>query len=323
MKPKLSLVVPVYNVAPFLAQCLDSLLGQTVRVDEIVVVDDGSTDGCAEILDGYAASHPQIRLIRQANGGLSVARNAGLEQARGEYVAFVDSDDFVAPEMYERLLAMAERDRLDMALANAWYHFDGREADYPIYRDAEPMQAQPGAEWLRRRLAKKHFLHMVWLHLYRRSFIEELGLRFDPGFIHEDVVWTTRALLAARRVSYDPAPLYYYRIRIRHFEPEANDRRLQAIIASSVHNAQALDKVAAGAAQDRELQRLIRWQLVDGALSIFHKLAKFSGVELRRRQCRQLLRSGLFGQLWRNAVSFSQRRRIARNYLKCLMAGKD
>lgn len=115
-KPWLSLVVPVYNVAPYLRCCLDSLFAQTRAADEIIVVDDGSTDGCPAILAEYAAKAPKIRVIRQENGGLSAARNIGMANAGGRYLAFVDSDDFIVPAMYERLLTMAQADDLDRAL---------------------------------------------------------------------------------------------------------------------------------------------------------------------------------------------------------------
>lgn len=321
MKPRLSLVVPVYNVAPYLAQCLDSLLAQTVPADEIVIVDDGSTDECPDILRRYAAAHRNITVVRQENQGLSMARNTGLARVTGDYVAFVDSDDFVAPDCYERWLALAAQHDLDIVLGNGWYHFDGREPDYPIYQDAPIQGVMTGAAWLAEKLARRNLLHMVWLHLYRTGFLREHGFTFVPQLIHEDVIWTNRVLLAAQRIAGDPQPRYYYRIRVRKFEPTQNDGRLEAIIASSVVNARTLAEMAERDAPDKRLQRLIRWQLVDGGLAVFHKADKFSTAEQRRRTLRELRRSGYFGLLWRNAVDLRQRRKIARNYLKSLLAG--
>lgn len=318
--PLLSLVVPVYNVAPFLERCLDSLAAQNLDRMEIVLVDDGSSDACPAILARYAARHPQMRVIRQANGGLSSARNTGLDHARGEYLAFADSDDWIEPGYYRRLLELARAEDLDMAHGNATYHFEGRRQDYSIYRDALPVEVMPGREVLRRRLAGRVFLHMVWMHLYRRDFIERLGLRFSPGFIHEDVLWTTRAFVEARRVAYDPTPGYFYRQRVKPLPADAMDRRLQLIIDSSVHNARGLDRMAAALHEDPELQRLLRWQLVDGALSIFHKLRKMSSAPLRRRFYRQLRHDGVYALLWNNATETSQRRRIARAWLKSWLA---
>lgn len=317
MSAVLSLIVPVYNVAPFLPRCLDSLVAQDLTGVEIVLVDDGSTDDCPAILAGYVARYPgHLRVIRQENGGLSAARNTGLDHISGEYVAFVDSDDWIDPGYYHHLLDLARRYNLDMAHGNAMYHFEGRREDYPIYRDDLPVDVMSGREVLRWRLGNKSFLHMVWLHLYRRSFIRSLGLRFVSRLIHEDVLWTTRAFLEAGRTAYQPTPGYHYRQRIRPLAPNVLDQRLDAVIASSVCNARGLAVMANELDGDPQLRNLIRWQLTDGALSIFHKLRKVSDPALRHRLYQGLRRDGVFGLLWRNAVEGGQRRRIARNWLK-------
>jgi len=316
MKPMLSIVLPVYNVAPFLAQCLDSLIKEAA--DEIIAVDDGSTDECPEILQRYGARDARIRIIRQDNAGLSAARNTGMAAARGKYLAFVDSDDFVENGMHARLLAMAERDNLDIALGNGYFHFSGDKPDIPIYRDGPPTEATSGREWLGEMLRQQKLLHMVWLHLYRRDFLAAQGFSFEPGLVHEDVIWTTRALLAADRVGYDPEPGYRYRIRERHFTPEQNTRRLAAIIRSSVRNAEALAEMAES--EDPEMRRLLHWQLVDGGLSVFHKLDKIPDAAERRRQFSCLREHSYFRLLWDKAVLFRQRRRVLRHFLKNLFA---
>ena len=320
MKPALSLVMSVYNVAPFLERCLESLTAQNLSGMEIVIVDDGSTDECPAILARYASEHPEMRVICQENGGLSAARNTGLDHISGEYVAFVDSDDWIDPGFYRRLLDLARANDLDIAHGNAMYHFEGRREDHPIYRDDLSGEVMPGREVLRHRLGNKTFLHMVWMHLYRRDFIERLGMRFVPRLIHEDVLWTTRAFLEAKRVAYDPTPGYFYRQRIRPLPADVLDQRLDAVIASSVHNARGLAELAAPLREDPELQRLLRWQLVDGALSIFHKLRKVTAPELRRRLYRQLRHDGVYALLWNNATETAQRRRIARAWLKSWVA---
>ena len=320
MNPLLSLVVPVYNVAPYLERCMASLAAQNLDRMEIVCVDDGSTDDCPAILARYAAQYVQIRVIRQDNGGLSAARNTGLAHISGEYVAFVDSDDWIDPGYYRRLLELARTNHLDMAHGNAMYHFEGRREDHPIYRDALSTEVMPGREVLRRRLKEKTLLHMVWMHLYRRDFIERLGMRFVPRLYHEDVLWTTRALLEARRVAYDPAPGYFYRQRVRPLAAEAWDKHLNFEIDSFAYIARGMTELAATVGDDAQLQQLLRWQLVDGGLSIFHKLRKLSSPELRRRLYRQLRRDGVYGLLWNNATLTAQRRRIARAWLKSWVA---
>jgi heptose III glucuronosyltransferase len=316
--PLLSVVMPVYNVAAYLPACLDSLVAQTLAPDEIIAVDDGSTDDCPRILAEYATRMPNLRVIRQDNGGLSAARNTGLAAARGKWLAFVDSDDLVMPEAYARLVAMAEADDLDMALANAEYHFEGRQPDRPVYSDLPAVASvMSGADWLRERLRAGRFLHMVWMHLYRRAFIEAHAFRFVPRLIHEDVIWSTRALLAARRVRHDAQPAYRYRIPMRHFTPREKAARLEAIIDSSLVNARTLADMA-GAVTDPELQRLLRAQLVDGAFSVFHKIAQFPEAAARARHRRRLRQSGFHRFLWHHAVGWRQHRRVLSAWLRGL-----
>ena len=317
--PTLSLVVPVYNVAAFLPRCLESLASATAATTEVILVDDGSSDECPRILAEWVRAHSNATVIRQDNGGLSAARNTGLARARSRYLAFVDSDDYTDPGYHERLVALCEAHHLDLAIGNASYHFEDRRSDLPVYSDEPPRGVIRGADLLRYRLRNRNLLHMVWMHVYRREWLERHALRFVPGLIHEDVPWTTRVLLLAQRTSYDATPGYHYRQRVRRYAPQDLDRRLGAIIDSSIHNAHALDSLAEGLPDDAELQRLLRWQLVDGALSMFHKIRQLSRAELRRARLAQLRRDGVFGLLWRNAVEFAQRRRIARNYLKALV----
>lgn len=316
--PRLSLIIPVYNVAAYLPACLDSVLAQTRLPDEIIIVDDGATDACPEILRDYAARCDRIRVIRQENGGLSAARNTGLNLATGDYIQFLDSDDRLDPLCCQRLLETAESDQLDMALCNAWYDFEGRKPAHTIYPQSgdktPPTDIRPGAEFMRARLEAKHFPHMVWMHLYRRDLIERNGFRFVPRLIHEDVIWTTEILLAAQKVRFVNEALVHYRIPIRTSSVEARDKRLQVLIDSSLYNAQRLSAIATKVA-DTSLAKLIRWQLVDGGLSIFHLLRKISTSPQRRAVATSLRQRRAYRLLFANAVSWAQRRRILRNYI--------
>ncbi|MCX7897674.1 MAG: glycosyltransferase [Rhodocyclaceae bacterium] len=319
-EPLLSIVLPVYNVAPYLPACLDSLAALDPPADEIIAVDDGSSDASPEILASYAARLPQLRIIRQPNGGLSVARNVGLEAARGKYLAFVDSDDFVEADAYRLALRLIEEDALDMVLVNARYHFEGRRSDCQIYPGIASSGVMSGREWLRDRLRGKRLLHMVWMHVYRRRFIEEHCLRFIPGLIHEDVIWTTQALLAARRVRYIDHVAVNYRIPVRKRPPAQQQLWLEKIVASSLVNAEALCRMAEEQGEDQELRELLSWQAVDGALAIFHKLAKMPDRKVARSLRARLLNEGWFGLLWQHARGFDQRRRLARQFLISMLA---
>lgn len=316
--PRLSLILPVYNVAPFLPACLDSIAAMQPAADEIVAIDDGSTDDSAAILAAYAARLPQMKVVRQANAGVSAARNAGIALATGSHLAFLDPDDYVAPDYYGRLLDLAVAHDLDIAVGNATYHFEGRQPDYPVWpADNLPAGVMAGREMLKRWLRRRNLVHLSCLLVYRHEFVERHALRYPHGLIHEDVIFMTRALLLARRAAWDGGAGYFYRQRQRrHTAGAANDRRLLHIVDSSVTNARTLAEFAeAEAATDPELAQLLRWQLVDGGLSIFHKLEKLADVDLRRDSYRQLRRDGVIALLWRNAVEFRQRRRLARRWV--------
>jgi len=318
-RPALTLVMPVYNVAAYLPACLDSIVMQTRPPDEIIAVDDGATDDSPRILSAYQARLPQMRVIKRENGGLSAARNTGLDHATGDWLAFLDSDDRLHPRHCEVSLEMARRDELDIALFNGWFDFEGRQPDEPIYRNEPASAVMSGGRWLCERMARRSFFHMVWLHLYRRDFVVDTGLRFVPPWIHEEVQWTARALIAARRVRYDPTPLIYYRKPLRRPPPgPATDARWRLATESSAFNAKELERILVDI-DDPELAHMVEWQLVDGGLSTFHKLAKIGSRGLRRQVSSSLRRDGIHALLWRHAHSWPQRRRIARNWLKSFL----
>ena len=310
---KLSLVVPVYNVAAFLPAFLESLAAQTLPASEfeIVAVDDGSTDASPAVLAQHAARMPNLRVLRQENGGLSAARNTALREARGDWISFADSDDIVAPGTYARWLARAEEGALDMLLGNGVYHHEGREPDRPIFSGVAQTPVISGTEWLRTRLAARFLPHMVWLHLYRRAFIAGNRFSFVPRLIHEDVLWTTRALLRAQRVQFDPEPGYFYRVLVGRHAADQRTRHLEAVIASSVYNARQLSAIIANEVSDPALARAVGWQLVDGALSVLHKIEQHPDPATRRAYYAGLHAEGFFGLLWRHALDARQKRQVA------------
>ena len=121
--PKVSIIVPVYKVGPYLAKCIDSILSQTLTDFELILVDDGSPDSCGEICDGYAKKDERIKVIHKQNGGLSSARNAGLDIAKGEYIGFVDSDDYIEHDMYEFLYKNSVQYDTDIACCGIRHHY--------------------------------------------------------------------------------------------------------------------------------------------------------------------------------------------------------
>ena len=202
----ISVIVPVYKVEPYLDRCVQSIVDQSYRNMEIILVDDGSPDTCPAMCDSWAENDPRIHVIHKANGGLSDARNAGMAIAKGEYIAFIDSDDWIAPEMLERLAAAMERDDSDIAACTVEMVWDdgtpSRLLTAKENRILNPLEAEKA-------LLEETFLKQpVWYKLYRRNVAD--GLLFPVGKYHEDVFWSYQAVGRARRVSVIDYVGYFY-----------------------------------------------------------------------------------------------------------------
>jgi CDP-glycerol glycerophosphotransferase len=208
--PRISVVVPVYNVEPYLETCLQSLARQTFEDLDVVLVDDGSTDRSADIAREFAARDRRFRLISQANGGLGKARNTGIEASDGEFLAFVDSDDLVPHDAYERLLGTLERTGSDFATGNVRRLVRGE-----ITQAAFLAKTFTGTR-LRTHVTRFPSLltdRVAWNKLWRRSFWDRHGFRFPEGVVHEDIPVVLPAHFLARSVDVLSEPVYVYRIR--------------------------------------------------------------------------------------------------------------
>ena len=173
-KPAVSVIVPVYNVAPYLRRCVDSLLCQTLRDIEIILIDDGSTDGSGQLCDEYAAGDARIRVIHQENAGLSEARNAGIDRARADFFMFVDSDDWVEPEYCGLPLAVAKEQQADLVMFQRRYMRRGNE----IKKQA-PIPEGPKTQEEALRLLIDGVRVSVWNKLYQRDLFR--GYRHPEG----------------------------------------------------------------------------------------------------------------------------------------------
>ena len=210
MGVKLSIIVPVYGVAKYLPKCVDSLLAQDISDYEIVLVDDGSPDECPQICDEYSTKYSNIKVVHQVNAGLSAARNSGVSIAEGDYIFFVDSDDYLQPNTLGTLLEQAERDNLDVLRfryqnvkesGEAFVPHEGMKTDYNDY-SAIPTD---GLTFLNERMWVQCY---VVQFLVRREIV--LQEQFTPGIYFEDTDWTPRMLLRTKRVASTDLVVYNY-----------------------------------------------------------------------------------------------------------------
>lgn len=212
---KVSLIVPVYNTEEYLEQCLDSCVDQTLDEVEIIVVNDGSTDGSLRKIEEYAGRYDNINVISIVNSGLSVARNAGLATARGKYVCFCDSDDWMDIECLEQAYCYAEKYSLEIVTFDARVKCEHTgnpfTPQYNRFDMVDALQSYTGIEFVQK---YRHTERVsAWLHFVRRDFLERHRILFLPGAIYEDHKFFMDCMAYAVRVRYLPHELYCYRIR--------------------------------------------------------------------------------------------------------------
>lgn len=207
MKDVISVIMPVYNVAAYLSQCIESVLNQDHEALEIILIDDGSKDESGAICDRYAAQDSRIRVIHQQNGGAAAAKNAGLRIATGEYLSFVDSDDYLEPSVYGYMLDVLKSNNADVAQFAFRDVYRNRTEDQIIHTGTAVMD---GKDYLIR-FPKDWTCALLWNKLYKRSLFE--GVFFEEGHKIDDEYFTYRGFLKPCRVVCDDRIIYNYRKR--------------------------------------------------------------------------------------------------------------
>lgn len=210
--PKLSVIIPVYNVEKYLRNCLDSVINQTYKNLEIICINDGSPDNSLAILEEYAAKDERIIVINQENAGVSTARNAGLDRATGEYIAFVDSDDWLEPECFELAITEFEQDEeIDLV---SWGANVIAQRTIEVKEVKGMQNFYNYTNWSKTKLEEKHIRNMsgaLWKYCYKKSLIDKLNLRFNKEFkLGEDVLFTMSYLIMVNYIYYLNKNVYNY-----------------------------------------------------------------------------------------------------------------
>lgn len=220
-KPLISLVVPCYGVEKYLDRCMESLTSQTIGDIEIILVDDKSPDGSPELCDLWAAKDARVKVVhKEKNEGLGFARNTGLDHASGEYVAFVDSDDFVETDMYEKLYAVSKEQNADVVFCGM--KSERKDGSWAVCHEVNELKVLTGDEVRTVMLdmiasapydpVERHYRMSVWHAIYRRSIIEEHHIRFESErvVVSEDLPFQVDYLINAGKVAFIPDALYCY-----------------------------------------------------------------------------------------------------------------
>jgi len=204
---KISVIVPVYKVEPYLRKCLDSIVGQTYSNLEIILVDDGSPDNCGAICDEYAAKDDRVIVLHQENAGVSAARNAGLNVSTGDYISFVDSDDWIEPEMYGHMLSLMDKHSAKLVCAGR-YDVSEKTGKRTVGLCPKEEEAVTAEEMVGRIFLWDGCDSSACDKLYHRSLLE--GFRYPEGKVCEDVPVTYQIVLKAGRAVFCDKPFYNY-----------------------------------------------------------------------------------------------------------------
>ncbi len=208
---KLSIIIPVYNVEKYISKCLESCLRQDISTEnyEIIVVNDGTVDHSIAIVEGYMKKHVNVRLVNRDNGGLSAARNTGLEAATGDFVWFVDSDDWIEPNCLKEIIDFAYKENLDVLCFNLKFAFSDGHFEKYVNNNEKTGIIYTGTEFI----CKMKMPPSAWCALYNRTFLEKHSLNFYEGILHEDQEFTPRAYCLAERIAYFDKVIYNYNQR--------------------------------------------------------------------------------------------------------------
>lgn len=213
LQPLVSIIIPIYNLAGYLPQCLDSVQGQSYKNIQVLLVNDGSTDASPAICQEYVRRDSRFQLIDKANSGVSDSRNHALNRAEGKYIQFLDGDDWLAPDATGTLVHAAESTGADLVLAHFYRVADERMAPRGHIKKERVLTRQEFAEEMMKAPAN-YYYGVLWNKLYRRSIIESRHLRFDSQVNWcEDFLFNLEYIERVRLVSAVPRPIYYYRKR--------------------------------------------------------------------------------------------------------------
>lgn len=214
MKAKVSVVVPIYNVSAYLKECLDSLLSQTLNCLEIILIDDGSTDGSGDIVDKYASLDKRIVAIHQNNSGYSSAVNKGIELATGEYIGIVESDDFVEPDMFEKLFLAASSNKADIAKGMFYIYDSTKKPKNKIFRNpcGVDLSLAPDSVFSPKDWPQIIAFHSsIWSSIYRADLIKKIKVPETTGASYQDLPFMTLLMVKASKVIVVKKPFVHWR----------------------------------------------------------------------------------------------------------------
>ncbi|MCH5174299.1 MAG: glycosyltransferase family 2 protein [Prevotellaceae bacterium] len=278
----LSIIIPIYNSAQYLHRCIDSVLRQTYKDIELVLIDDGSSDSSAEICDDYARKDMRVRVLHQANQGASIARKRGIDVAVGEWLTFVDSDDAVEEDYIERLYDAAIRYDIKIAACNQIQHKEGTE----IEADKTGKTVLLKEQELHKRFFKYQFWGF-WGKIYHRSVFE--NTYFPKYTINEDYVVMVQLFNRCKQMAYVPMDLYHYMVH----EDSLSHQKLSLRMFDEYHNKRWV--VGYYKNNNRQYVHYAEAQLVETCIKLIGLVGENGTFEAEKKQMQEYLRKHIVG----------------------------
>lgn len=227
-KPLISVIIPIYNVENYLAKCVNSVIDQNYKNLEIILVNDGSPDNCGSICDEYAQKDNRIVVIHKKNGGLSDARNAGLEISTGDFITFVDSDDYVSKDFISTLVNLIQDFEADIAIS-PFIHFKDDEKKVKRILSINKVKTYTNVEGLINMFYQSDFDNNATSKLFRRELFSDVS--FPKGLLYEDLATTYKLFLLANKVAFSNRKTYFYLIRSNSIEGSPfNEKKMKSVL---------------------------------------------------------------------------------------------
>lgn len=222
----ISVIIPIYNVEKYLRQCLESVINQNYKEYEVILVNDGSTDSSKNIAIEFCKKYSNIKFIDKANGGLSSARNAGLEVANGEYIVFIDSDDYIRSDYLEKLYQSISQNDSDISICNLVKVYEKKGEEEEGNLDVNCIKCYSNVDVLKMIFEGKIFCY-AWDKIYKKSLFIENNIRYPEGRLYEDIFTTIRLISYSRKIKFVNEPLYFYRIRKGNITSIKSDKAIK------------------------------------------------------------------------------------------------
>lgn len=301
----ISFIIPVYNVETYLFRCLNSIVPYVqVENNEVIIVNDGSTDSSQDIIDNFVSSHPSVISIYQPNAGLSAARNTGLKYATGEYVCFIDSDDFIDSKEFSLLLDALNNDASpDIVVYGRVEEYGGWNIKMP--RNLSSHLYLNGQDYFKESIVNGTFRTNAWDKLFRRKFIEDYGIRFVEGLLYEDMYFCLMSFMYSKSVLVLPYYPYHY-IHYNTSSITSLVRKKDLDVLKYVHL--AYDFISSGNftinTQTKEFQVLI-YNWVSSCL-----MNKYAYLSLRDKEAQEIFKTVISDNLFMSAVAYCSKNSV-------------